>query len=800
MPLLAWTLISIGVLFASGHVAIMCAQQSLQPLPVEDALLANSIDGGSPLALSPDGRWVAYVLHNNQDASTKSGKEETDLYVRSGTLLSARGDDIWISNTDRGERRNLTEGKGTNWDPAWSPDSRYLAFLSTREGSEQARLWVWDSVTNHLALVSTVPVRETPLDNGIQWTRDSRRILVATIPEGMSVAQYIWKVLTPSDVKESNEPSASKSTATVYDARSTNLPVERTSHMFNLDAQYLRDIVLMDVRTGQAKTILHDRKIGWYSLSPDGNRLACAVPTGFDGPASFERVYDLVTVNIETTRQQTLASGVLLDDVFSWSPDGSALAFGAYDTEKKSYDYFVISAIALWSRKVASLPYHSHLDNGSSRVPVWHPQGRYIYFVTDGALQRASILRNESVEVARIMNRTITRLIVMSGDILWTLDQGASTVVIAHDVGNKQDGFYHVDLQTGTSAKWLEAGQCYSCTFAPGSHSSSSVSGTGQEFVFTAEDVQHPPEIWITDARFRRPKRITHVNPQFDKYQMGAAEVIGWLSDDGEALRGALLLPAGYEEGKKYPLIVWVYPGSTLSDHFEEFGLGEFPGPFDPQLFATRGYAVLFPDARDEVGDRADGLEKSVLPGVNRVIALGVADPSRIGLIGHSQGGYATLTLITHTTRFKAAVECSGWSDYVSLYGSMNKDGTSFQYGQAERMLGGTPWQNPEKYVKNSPQFYLDQIATPLLILHGSSDTTVSSSLAVEMYVGMRRLGKTVEYAEYAGESHSPGDWSYANQVDVANRIIGWFDLYLKTGAQQAYESSAAHPSSTRMP
>ena len=781
----SWALILISIALPSEHVVSLWAQQSLQPLPVDDSLQTHSIDEGSPLALSPDGKWVAYALHNNQGAFSRSGNEETDLYVKTGVLLSARSDDIWVSNTYTSERQNLTEGQDTNWDPVWSPDGRYLAFLSTRQRSEQARLWVWDSLMNRLSPVSNRPVRESPLDNGIQWTRDSRGILVTTVPEGLSAEQYAQKVLSPGRVGETSSATAPKSTVTVYTARSANLPVDQTSPMFNLDAQYLRDLVLVDLTTGQARTVLHGRDIGWHSLSPDGKRIACAVPKRFAGPASFELVYDLVTVNLETMQEQTLAADVRLDDAFSWSPDGAALAYGAYDPDQKSYDYFVVSITAAWSHEVAVLPYHPHLDSGLSRVPIWNPHGQYLYFIENGGLRRASVLRDESVVLARIPNHAITRLIVMSGDVLWTLDQAASTVVVAHDVKGKQDGFYRIDLLTGNSTKLLEAGQCYSCSFTPGPHSSSTVSATGQEFVYTAEDVQHPSEVWIMDAGFQKPRRVTHLNSQFDKYQMGGAEVIDWLSDDGEPLRGALLLPAGYEAGKKYPLVVWVYPGATLSDHFDEFGLGEFPGPFDAQLLATRGYAVLFPDARDEVGDRISALEKSILPAVNRVIALGVADPARIGLMGHSQGGYATLALITHTTRFKAAVECSGWGDYAGLYGSMNKDGTSFQYGQTERHLGGTPWQNPERYVLNSPLFYFDRIATPLLILQGSSDGTLSSSLASEMFVGLRRLGKTVEYAEYAGESHSPGDWSYANQLDVAGRILGWFDLYLKKGAQQ---------------
>jgi Tol biopolymer transport system component len=113
--------------------------------------------------------------------------------------------------------------------------------------------------------------------------------------------------------------------------------------MFNLDAQYLRDLVLVDVMTGKTSTILHGHKIGWHSLSPDGRRVACAIPTKFEEPGSFQRLYDLVTVNLATMQDQVLATDILLDDMFSWSPDGSLLAYGAYEANRRSYDYSVVS-------------------------------------------------------------------------------------------------------------------------------------------------------------------------------------------------------------------------------------------------------------------------------------------------------------------------------------------------------------------------------------------------------------------------------------------------------------------------
>ncbi|MGC2370731.1 MAG: prolyl oligopeptidase family serine peptidase, partial [Candidatus Sulfotelmatobacter sp.] len=95
-------------------------------------------------------------------------------------------------------------------------------------------------------------------------------------------------------------------------------------------------------------------------------------------------------------------------------------------------------------------------------------------------------------------------------------------------------------------------------------------------------------------------------------------------------------------------------------------------------------------------------------------------------------------------------------------------------------LMGGTPWEFRDRYIENSPIFYFDRVDTPLLIIHGSSDDAVESFLGDEVFVALRRLGKQVEYAKYAGEGHDPAAWRYSNQVDFSNRIIDWFDKWLR--------------------
>jgi dipeptidyl aminopeptidase/acylaminoacyl peptidase len=266
---------------------------------------------------------------------------------------------------------------------------------------------------------------------------------------------------------------------------------------------------------------------------------------------------------------------------------------------------------------------------------------------------------------------------------------------------------------------------------------------------------------------------------------MGAARLIDWADLDGTLLHGAVLLPSGYQSGKAYPLLVYVYP-RNLSDQITHFGFGEFPGPLNLQLFATRGYVVLLPDVPSQRTYGMAEIANAVLTGVSKLVDLGIADPQRIGVMGHSAGGYATAALLVQTHRFKAAVELDGITDYASHYGRLDRDGVAWSADEIGQALGGGPWEFPFRYVWNSPIYFLDRVQTPLLAIHGSMDASDSPSQSDEIFVGLRHLGKQVVYAKYEGETHVPRDWSFANQRDLCQRILAWFDEHLKADPSDA--------------
>lgn len=757
------------------------AQQSI-PLSVEDVLTARSFTQLQRVVFSPDGKQLAYSSVDLRRFAPKYGEG----YFRTG-VGTGSGADIFIANTDSGETRNLTNGQGSNELPVWSPDGRYLAFSSDRDGSGHACLWVWETNTNTLRKVSDIRVAgDNP--GSIQWLPNSRELLVSTIPDKLaappsSAAQPA--PLSGADGAGLEQPAVPGSRVILYrsDPISSKEGAAPKSDPWDLDL-FSHDIVLIGVTDGKVRSIDRGHRMISYFLSPDGTRIAYASPKRFESPGSQQQVFDCVAITLATGTARVVASDMRLDfnAQLNWSPDSSYLIFFTIDAAKARKDVNIVNANDAKAKQIAYSPFLATPGIPSYETgPLWDSGGQRVYFLRGGGLWQVSLDGTEASVAARVEGYLITGLVTRGSNELWSPDDRGSLVAWVFDEQTKQPAFYRLDLRSRASTRLPDTGKCVSCTnqtqlvaVAPG----------GQRLAFFSGDAQHDTDLWIVDSSFRNKKRLTHNNPQFDKYRMGAPQIIEWRDLDGNVLHGGLILPSDFQKGKRYPLIVIVYGGRFPSNVLDRYEL-ESIAPFNVQLLATRGYAVLLPDAPQHLGTPMADLAKTVLPGVDKVIEMGMADPDRLGVMGHSYGGYSTLALIVQTKRFKAAVDASGVGDLVAAYGEMDKDGSAFgvSHGESHQFLtGGPPWEYPQRYVQNSPIFYLDRVETPLLIVHGGEDNTYRSFLADEVFVGLRRLGKEVVYAKYEGESHAPDDWSYEDKLDYANRVIQWFDEHLKRG------------------
>lgn len=747
--------LSLLLLLASSLLATMprSAAAQTRALGVEETIRAREFAPGSRVQFSPDGKRLAYtVIRSHAEPDHRTG----------GTTIPwfGRGADIYVADATTGAQKAVTGELFDNWWPVWSPDSEYLAFLSDRDGSGSTKLWIWNASDQSLRKISDKPAELGP----IEWTPGGHQVIFSRSIESASAAHShdASKVAIP----------ASGPTVTVY-----KLSTEPNSDPWSL-ARYSMTLELVDIDNGEMKTIVQGQ-IGTYRLSPDGSHLAFTVAKRFEEPGSQQILFDFETVDMKTGESRKLLSDVYGNSDgsgFSWSPDSNYLCLrwsGGQGTK-----YFVVSGSGRTPARLMERSFPSEL---TYRVaPLWNQSASKIYFLEDGELWSGDVMTRKIERVARVGGRKITQIIACRDDVVCTVDR-SSALVVTHDNDGKQDGMYAINLETGQSRPLLEQGQCYTCVLA---EPSLAASPDGQRIAYVAEDATNPPDLWLSDSGFQSRRQLTHLNPHFDPRCMGRARLIDWLSDDGERLKGALLLPSDYQPGKRYPLVTYVYGGALQSNRFDRFGLAQ-TGPLNMQLFATRGYAVFLPDMPQREGTPMLSLAKTVLPGINKVIELGIADPDRLGVMGHSYGGYSVLSLIVQTVRFKAAIAMAGFGDLLGIYGEMLADGSSFGISvteQGQSAVGGTPWDHRHEFIENSPFFYYDRIKTPVLVIQGDDDPTVASFLSDQTFVALRRLGKDVEYARYAGEGHSPAqEWSYSNQVDFGTRVLLWLDTHLNS-------------------
>jgi dipeptidyl aminopeptidase/acylaminoacyl peptidase len=463
-----------------------------------------------------------------------------------------------------------------------------------------------------------------------------------------------------------------------------------------------------------------------------------------------------------------------------WSPDGSILVYSAADSGQHE-QIFAVTADDWRPRRIGT---KGAVALGDERRPSlgrslwWSADGRDLYVLSTHSVAKVSMPGGAVQSVVRAPRgyQLIATVGPRLGGTLSTSDAGSALVAFSND-SSKRVGFARVNLDSGTPEKaWTtlrEEDRWY------GDIRSFELDSNDGLAVFLAEDAQRPRDIWAFGLDFSTMRQVTYTAPRMTAQTYGVTRLVEWRTPSGASRRGTLLLPAHYSPGVRYPLIVYPYPLDLRSNDLNVFGVTG-TGVANMQLLATRGFAVFAPDVPPfDMHDQMRDLASIILSGVDRVIELGIADSSRLGIMGHSWGGYTVLALLVQTNRFKAAIMRGGYGDKVGYLGVLEASGWARGVMLEEWEMGGTVWEQRQRYIDNSPVYFLDRVQTPLLIIHGEAETTVPILFADQVFASLQRLGKSVEYARYAGENHSEKTWSYPNQGDYLKRIIDWFEDHL---------------------
>ena len=477
------------------------------------------------------------------------------------------------------------------------------------------------------------------------------------------------------------------------------------------------------------------------------------------GRHTYIYLYDIATKKLDRlTRSKWDESSP------SWSPDGTRIAFMSNHTDDPDRDpaaqLFVAEA-----RPGATEKLLTTTENRASRArPEWSPDGKWIAF-TAGDEKKYGAYNMERLEFVPADGRAAPTGVKAAED----LDRGVGGLRFAGDalIATVADdrSVYPISIRNNTVTRLLVPPVVVSNLSIGGGHT-----------VLLSGDDNKPTEIYATEGKTLR--QITHQNDALmNELQLGKTEEVGFKSKDGTEVHGLLTYPVGYVKGTKVPLLLRIHGGPNGQDQ-HSFSI-------ERQVFAANGYAVLAVNYRGSSG-RGQKFSRSIFAdwghyevedleaGVDHVIAMGVADPDRLGVGGWSYGGILTDYMIATDTRFKGATSGAGTAFTVAFYGT---DQYIIQYDYEI----GPPW-NPkawETYVKISyPFLHADRIKTPTLFLGGERDFNVPVQGGQQMYQALRSLGVDTQLVIYPNEFHGITRPSYVR--DRYERYLSWYDKYVK--------------------
>jgi dipeptidyl aminopeptidase/acylaminoacyl peptidase len=663
--------------------------------------------------ISPDGRYIAY-------AQRETNWKENAFVAQ-----------LWLVDLSTGKGFQLTRGKKSADAATWSPDGKWIAFITEREA----------------AAVEPPSPAEKEKEKEKEKKTEGKDKKDAETP-GKPADRQIWIIsplggeawqLTKS---ETDVDSLCWSKDSKFIAYAANPPESKSAkdrkekyseyRVFEKDYRqnqlWLADVVAAtrDFLPVEAKRLFTDLSLNVhnFSWSPDSTKIAFSAAPNPNLSSGGERdIYLLDLSNNNSVTKIVALPGPDSNPVFS--PDGKQLAFAT--ALAQPYYYYAnehIAAVDLSA--VLSKPATTSADvrdltaafDEDPNLLDWGPDG--IYF---GAEQKTSAhlfqLNPKSRDVRRIT----------SPDSLLV-----------------EDASFTTDFRT---------------------------------LAFVTEDPTHMAELYVSGVSHFAPRKLTDMTAQVKDWKLGTVEVISWKSQDGATIEGVLHKPADYDPARKYPLLVMIHGGPTGTSQ-PALSPDEYAYPI--QTFLSKGALVLEPNYRGSAGygsafralnvrNLGVGDMWDVMSGVDYLLGKGMVDSSRMGSMGWSEGGYISAFLTTHTDRFKAISVGAGISNWMTYY--VNTDITPF----TRQYLHATPWDDPEIYAKTSPITTIKQAKTPTLIQQGSNDQRVPVPDSFELYRGLQDQSVPSRLVLYTGFGHGINKPKSLRALQQSN--LDWFNFYI---------------------
>lgn len=524
-----------------------------------------------------------------------------------------------------------------------------------------------------------------------------------------------------------------------------------------------------------------DRAVGEFRFSPDSRSLALIVVDKADESAvrvvgeshRFARLY-LTSIaeprvgQMLTPRNMHVGGhvGAGLDGpAFSWAPDASAIVF-THAPSPLGDDWVNadVSIVDIPSGRIRSLVTSKSAEGGVS----WSPDGQWIAMpITDAPATYALTSRIHLISPVTGATKALAESFDRRPSLIgWTADAQRVLIVEGRGVAHRLsalpvNGGMRIDLPPDSM---LLAG--------------ATLGARGTMIGFVSETSVRPPEAFVATIGDQRARQVTHVQPEVLP-RAPRTEVIRYRSTDNLEIEALLTYPIGWREGTRVPLLVIVHggPPSAFTN-----GFTGRPATYPIAVFAQHGFAILRPNVRGSSGygrdfryanmrDWGGGDYRDVIAGVNALVARGLADSARVGLMGWSYGGYLTAIAITRTTRFSAASVGAGITDLVSYSGTADIPGFVPSY------YGADFWQDAHGYRIGSAIANVANVTTPTLIQHGDRDERVPIGQGYQLYHALKRRGVPVRMLVYPGQGHGISDLKL--QIEAARANLEWFERWL---------------------
>ncbi len=556
---------------------------------------------------------------------------------------------------------------------------------------------------------------------------------------------------------------------------------------FVSDRSDKRQLYLIRADGGEARPLTNvEEGVGAFAWSPDGKSIAFTMTEPKTEAqkerdkkyGEFEMVdqdYRMTHLHVTTVepaasepaKPRRLTAGAFTVGSFTWSPDGRFIAFDHRpDPNIANSGMADISIVTVADGSVRALV----TQDGPDTRPVWAPDGTRIAF--SSAMANPSFYySNNRIAVVPTGGGAIRVLAAEFDEQPQIIDWSPSGILFG-GLDKISSRLYRIDPASGRFAALTPATGASAGGF--------SFSRDYSTVAFTSGDGSNFPEVYLAPAAaMTSPKKLTSFGDQIAGWKVGTREMISWKSTDGTLIEGVLHKPADFQPGRKYPLLVIVHGGPTGISRPSRVAGGVYPIEqwlgkgaliLEPNYRGSAGYGEKFRSLNVRnlgVGDAWD-----VLSGVDALVAQGLADKDRLGVMGWSQGGYISAFLATHERQvFKAISVGAGISNWMTYY--VNTDIHPF----TRQYLKATPWDDPAIYAKTSPMTYIKQAKTPTLIQHGEFDARVPTPNAYELYQGLQDVGVPVKLIIYKGFGHGLNK-PKAQRASMEHNWE-WFDRYI---------------------